>query len=150
MIPSRGAIIAVLVAAMVSYVWWIHYDRNKIQTEFNTYKELINDQIAQNKAEAAATEKRQDEKLKDAQIAYEVDRGKLVTALDRMRKSQAVPGSSPLPVAGGSSGSVPQAPTDTTGFTIALATRTGTCEGSFYEDSLITTQRLKALQEFVR
>ena len=149
-IPSRGVIIAVLVAAMVSYVWWVHYDRNKIQTEFNTYKELINDQIAKNKAEAAAEKKRQDEKYQSAQTAYEGSSRQLADALKRLRAAQAVSGSGTLPVAGGSSGTVPTSPADTAEVAIPLKTYEGTASYGFYADALMDNLQCEKLIEFVR
>ena len=149
LIPSRGVIIAILVAAMVSYVWWVHYDRNKIQTEFNEYRSLINDQIAKNKAEAAAEKKRQDEKYQSAQTAYDESSRKLRDALIRLRDLAAVSGSGTLPVAGGSGSAVPHSPADTSVSYTTIATREGACESTFYADALITTQRCKALIDFV-
>jgi hypothetical protein len=150
-IPSRGAIIAVLVAAMVSYVWWIHYDRNRIQSEFNTYKELINDQIAQNKAEAAAEKKRQDAKYQSAQTSYESSVSKLNATLKRLRDAQALSGSSPLPVASGSSGPVPPSPADTANATGPSEAGAGTCTGTkFWEDALADTLQCRTLIEFVK
>lgn len=149
-IPSRGAIIAILVAAMVSYVWWIHYDRNKIQTEFNEYRRILDDQISQNKAEAAATEKRQNEKYKVAQTAYEVDSRKLTSTIKRLRDIAAVSGSGTLPVAGGSSVPMLEAPTDTSRATPAVEIGDRACEGTqFWEDALKDTLQCRALIDFV-
>jgi hypothetical protein len=148
--PYLNAIVAILLVCAVSYVLWIHYDRNRIQTEFNVYKGVVSDQIAQNKAEAAAEKKRQDEKFQSAQTSYESNVSKLNATLEWVRKHQAVPWSSPLPMASGSSGPVPTDTSHPTNTTDSAEITAGIRQTAFYSDAMSDTLQCSRLIEFIK
>ena len=151
----RVAGVAGLLAALYGGYQYIHHGgvvqgRAEVQAKFDSYKGNINDQVEKAKADAAKIKLEQDAKYSKAQSDYAADRAKLVTILNGLRKSQAVPRDGSLPVAGGSSGSMPAETADTGGTNVPLATFQGTCDADFYAAAMKDVLQCERLIEFVK
>jgi hypothetical protein len=140
---------ATIIICLLTITGIIGWQLHSVETEYKTYKDSINDQVQKAKIEKARIEAEQKDKYDRESTDYAADISRLSHILNGLQKSGAVPRESGVRVAGSSAGSLPREAEDTSITVTALATREGTCESSFYADSLETTLQCKALIEFV-
>lgn len=147
-LPYLIGVGAILVA--VSYVGWIHHDRNSIKAEFAAYKETINDQVQKNKAEAARQKERQDAEYQSAQTAHEGERRRLAAIIKRLRDAEGVSGGDPVPVADGGCVAVPTSPENPAGSNTTTPPGAGVEQTPFYEAAMMDTLQCRDLMRFVK
>jgi hypothetical protein len=140
---------AIIIICLLIIAGIIGWKLHSVETEYKTYKDSINDQVQKAEIEKARIEAEQKAKYDRESADYAADIDRLSRILNGLQKSRAVPREAGVRVAGSSADSLPRKAEDTNITVTALATREGTCESSFYADSLETTLQCKALIQFV-
>lgn len=126
--------------------WQLH----SVKTDYQEYKDSINDQVQKAKNEKIRIESEQREKLDKAKLDYSDSSSKLAAALKRLRDAEIMPGNCSMPMAGNSASSVSRRPEDTTGIinTAEITARIGSFN-EFYEMSMRDTLQCSKLIEFI-
>lgn len=125
------------------------WQKHVVTEEFREYKENINAQVQKAAIAKAVTEAAQNAKYTAARTDLNNTRRDLDSILGRLRDGALVSRDEGVCLAGSGGSTVPGKAADTGGTSIALATREGTCESSFYADALRTTLQCKKLIKFL-
>lgn len=146
--------ISLAAAIFLTLTHWLSYNHGKdvVQTKFNEYQEMINDQVVAAKIVADRERERQEIKYNGASASYQAASVSLDSALKRLRNTENLLRNCTVPVAGHSGDSVSTSPTNTTGTTQAASFGAGTFQSAeeFYEAALRDTLQCQRLIEFVR
>lgn len=126
--------------------WQLH----SVKTDFQNYKDSINDQVQNAKNEKIRIESEQREKLDKAKLDYSDSSSKLAAALKRLRDTEIMSGHCSMSMAENSASSVPRRPEDTTGIiNTAEITAGARSFNEFYELSMRDTLQCSKLIEFI-
>ena len=122
---------------------------DKLQTEYNNYKESINDQVQKAIIEKTKLEAIQNAKHAQAKIDYMESQRKLRAALEQLRNSTNMQGGVTLPLANMRPSSMPSQAANTSEFAVATRTFPGSCSFEFYAAAMRDNLQCKTLIDFV-
>lgn len=126
--------------------WQVH----SVKTEYREFKESINDQVQQEKAEKARIEAEQRTKFDKAALAYADTSKRLGDALKRLRDAKIMSGYCALPVAGNSSNTMPRTPENPTGTIDPVEVTAGIGKITFYDAAMMDTLQCSSLISLVK
>jgi hypothetical protein len=141
-----GVVIVVLLTITGIIGWQLH----SAKTEYETYKDSINDQVQKAKIEKARIEAEQKAKYDRGVADYASDIDRLNRILNGLRKSGAVPREAGVRVAGSSPDSLPREAEDTARTLKDFATTARTECPTFYSEAMRDALQCSRLIEFVK
>jgi hypothetical protein len=126
--------------------WKLH----SVETEYETYKDSINDQVQKAEIEKARIEAEQKSKYDRESADYAADIDRLNRILNGLQKSGAMPRETGVRVAGSSPNSLPRKAEDTDRTLKDFATTARTECPTFYSEAMRDALQCSHLIEFVK
>lgn len=142
-------IMAIVIIAFATFSIITKLEVYYLTKEYNKYKENINAQVQRNIAEKTRIDAINQNEYSKVQRDLVVNRGKLSSALERLREFEAMPRGSGLSVAGCGGSSMSGGKEDTSRAIAHLITYTGTCGLDFYSDAMNDNLQCQTLIDYL-
>jgi hypothetical protein len=140
---------AIIIICLLIIAGIIGWKLHSVETEYETYKDSINDQVQKAKIEKARIEAEQKSKYDRESADYAADIGRLSRILNGLQKSGAMPREAGVRVAGSSPDSLPGKTEDTARTLKDFATTARVGCPAFYSEAMRDTLQCSRLIQFV-